>query len=393
MNDMPGSPSLAISTVCLSGTLEDKLRAAAAAGFTGVELLEYDLVMSPWSPRRLAEEAAGLGLSVEVYQPFHVETVPPDLFAASLRRAERKFDLLAELGASVLVCCSSRTARGLDDDDLAAEQLHALAEPGRAARPAARLRSGAVGTSAHARGRLADRPASRPPGARAVPRQLPRAVAGQRSRRHRAGARRQGVPRPARRCPATEHGCPRVEPPLPDVPRPGLARRGGLPRPDPGHGLHRPDGARGLQRRLPAGGSPARRHRRDALDARPRRGGGRARLAGRSRAAPAPATCRRLPSSAGSRSPSSLSTRCRLLWSRVPSTALGFAHVGQHRSMPVQLWEQGRARVLLNLAPQRSIAPATASICALGVESADPAASMRRADAAARAEAAPTAPT
>ena len=43
--------------------------------------------------------------------------------------------------------------------------------------------------------------------------------------------------------------------------------------------------------------------------------------------------------------------------------ALGFAHVGQHRSMPVQLWEQGRARVLLNLAPQRSIAPATASIC------------------------------
>ena len=74
---MPGAPRLAISTVCLSGTLEDKLRAAAAAGFTGVEMLEYDLVMSPWSPRRVAEEAAGLGLSIEVYQPFHVETVAP----------------------------------------------------------------------------------------------------------------------------------------------------------------------------------------------------------------------------------------------------------------------------------------------------------------------------
>ena len=59
--------------------------------------------------------------------------------------------------------------------------------------------------------------------------------------------------------------------------------------------------------------------------------------------------------------------------------ALGFTHVGQHRSMPVQLWEQGRARVLLNLAPQRSIAPATASICALAVESSDPVASMQRA--------------
>ena len=47
MSATTGSPRLAISTVCLSGTLEDKLRAAAAAGFTGVELLEYDLVMSP----------------------------------------------------------------------------------------------------------------------------------------------------------------------------------------------------------------------------------------------------------------------------------------------------------------------------------------------------------
>ncbi|WP_423190899.1 TIM barrel protein [Agromyces ramosus] len=60
--------------------------------------------------------------------------------------------------------------------------------------------------------------------------------------------------------------------------------------------------------------------------------------------------------------------------------ALGFAHTGQHRSKPVQLWEQGDARVLLNLAPQRSIDPATASISALAVESTDPTASMRRAD-------------
>ena len=52
---------MSISTVCLSGTLEDKIRAAAAAGFTGVELLEYDLVMSAWSPGRVAEEAAASG--------------------------------------------------------------------------------------------------------------------------------------------------------------------------------------------------------------------------------------------------------------------------------------------------------------------------------------------
>ena len=60
--------------------------------------------------------------------------------------------------------------------------------------------------------------------------------------------------------------------------------------------------------------------------------------------------------------------------------ALGFAHAGQHRSKPVQLWQQGHARILLNFAPQRTVPPGTAAICALGVESADPAGSAQRAD-------------
>ena len=37
----------AVATVCLSGTLEDKLAAAAAAGFDGVEIFEPDFVASP----------------------------------------------------------------------------------------------------------------------------------------------------------------------------------------------------------------------------------------------------------------------------------------------------------------------------------------------------------
>jgi 4-hydroxyphenylpyruvate dioxygenase-like putative hemolysin len=60
--------------------------------------------------------------------------------------------------------------------------------------------------------------------------------------------------------------------------------------------------------------------------------------------------------------------------------ALGFTHTGQHRSKPVQLWQQGEARILLNLAPQRSLGPATAAVCALGVESSDPEVSARRAE-------------
>ena len=37
-------PRLDIATVCLSGTLEDKLAAAAGAGFHGVEIFENDLI-------------------------------------------------------------------------------------------------------------------------------------------------------------------------------------------------------------------------------------------------------------------------------------------------------------------------------------------------------------
>ena len=59
--------------------------------------------------------------------------------------------------------------------------------------------------------------------------------------------------------------------------------------------------------------------------------------------------------------------------------ALGFVHAAQHRSKPVQLWEQGTIRLLLNQAPHRAIDPATASVCAVGVESSDPATFAARA--------------
>ena len=46
------APARAIATVCLSGTLEDKLAAAAAAGFDGIEIFEPDLIASPLAPGR-----------------------------------------------------------------------------------------------------------------------------------------------------------------------------------------------------------------------------------------------------------------------------------------------------------------------------------------------------
>jgi 4-hydroxyphenylpyruvate dioxygenase len=58
---------------------------------------------------------------------------------------------------------------------------------------------------------------------------------------------------------------------------------------------------------------------------------------------------------------------------------LGFAHTGQHRSKPVQLWERGSARILLNASVVRPAAAGVAEVAALGLESTDPTRSAERA--------------
>jgi len=119
----------AIATVCLSGMLEDKLDAAAAAGFDGVEIFEPDLVASSSTPTEVRMRCADLGLSIDLYQPFRdFDTVLPDELAANLRRAEHKFDVMEKLGADMVLVCSSVDANAVDDTARIADQFHALAE-------------------------------------------------------------------------------------------------------------------------------------------------------------------------------------------------------------------------------------------------------------------------
>src|SRR3954465_13622172 len=117
-----------IATVSLSGTLDDKLGAAAGAGFDGVEIFEGDLVSAPWSPGEVRRRLSELGLTADLHHPFrNYEAVAPATLAANLRRAEAKFDVMEQLGASTLLVCSNVAEDAVDDDDLAAEQLHQLA--------------------------------------------------------------------------------------------------------------------------------------------------------------------------------------------------------------------------------------------------------------------------
>ncbi|QSZ52303.1 TIM barrel protein [Paenarthrobacter sp. AT5] len=117
-----------IATVCLSGTLKEKMQACAIAGFDGIEIFEQDLVTSPLSPEDIRKMAADLGLGLDLYQPFRdFDGVAPDLLKANLKRAEAKFKLMARLGMDTILVCSNVATATIDDDQLRAEQLALLA--------------------------------------------------------------------------------------------------------------------------------------------------------------------------------------------------------------------------------------------------------------------------
>ena len=118
-----------IATVTLSGTLEEKLVAAALVGFDGIELFESDLISCPLSPADIHRRAKELGLTIELYQPLRdVEGVAEPTFAGNLRRAEHKFQVMNQLGTDVILVCSNVSAAAVDDDALAVEQLSRLAD-------------------------------------------------------------------------------------------------------------------------------------------------------------------------------------------------------------------------------------------------------------------------
>jgi 4-hydroxyphenylpyruvate dioxygenase len=118
-----------IATVCLSGTLKEKMQACAIAGFDGIEIFEQDLVTSSLSPEDVRKMAADLGLTLDLYQPFRdFDSVTEDMLAANLRRAEAKFRLMSRLGMDTILVCTNVATATLDDDDLRAAQLAALAD-------------------------------------------------------------------------------------------------------------------------------------------------------------------------------------------------------------------------------------------------------------------------
>ncbi|GLR66148.1 4-hydroxyphenylpyruvate dioxygenase [Acidocella aquatica] len=118
-----------IATVSLSGTLPDKLEAAAAAGFDSVEIFEADLLSFDGTPRDVSRMASDLGIGISIFQPFRdFEGMEPAQLARNLTRAERKFDVMGELGTDLLLLCSNIQESTVNDQARAAADLSLLAE-------------------------------------------------------------------------------------------------------------------------------------------------------------------------------------------------------------------------------------------------------------------------
>lgn len=139
-----------IATISLSGTLEDKLEAIAAAGFDAVQIFDNDILYYEDTPRSVLEIAQNLGLAIEGYQPLRdFEGLDEAGFRKCLARAERKLDLMVELGVPLLLVPASTLAASSGDRPRIAAHLRALAE--KAASRNIRLAYGPLAWAAHIR--------------------------------------------------------------------------------------------------------------------------------------------------------------------------------------------------------------------------------------------------
>ncbi|HML11090.1 MAG TPA: TIM barrel protein [Stellaceae bacterium] len=119
----------AIATVSLPGTLDEKLTAIASAKFRGVEIFENDLLSFNGTPGEVRRMIDDLGLKTITFQPFRdFEGMPEPRRERNFARAERKFDLMQELGCDLLLVCSNVSPDALGGIDRLAADFRELGE-------------------------------------------------------------------------------------------------------------------------------------------------------------------------------------------------------------------------------------------------------------------------
>ena len=101
-----------IATVCLSGTLREKVESVASAGFEYIEIFDNDLIAFDGNLQEAAQLIKESGLKVVTLQTFRdFEGLQGRDRQLAFDRARFKFDQMEVLGTDLLMVCSSTHAR------------------------------------------------------------------------------------------------------------------------------------------------------------------------------------------------------------------------------------------------------------------------------------------
>jgi 4-hydroxyphenylpyruvate dioxygenase len=118
-----------LSTVPLGGSMREKLSAIASAGFRQVELFYEDLMECVETPGRVARMADDLGLSVGALLPLRdFQIAHRESSALAWGDAGKLLDTACELGAELVVACSSTRPEACSNPDFVANDMASLAD-------------------------------------------------------------------------------------------------------------------------------------------------------------------------------------------------------------------------------------------------------------------------
>jgi 4-hydroxyphenylpyruvate dioxygenase len=139
-----------IATVSLSGDLPTKIAAIADAGFDGLELFESDFTYAEVSASEVRLRLLDAGLQLFALQPFRdFEGLLDAKRGAAFDRAERKFDLMEQLGTDLLLVPSTVSPNAADGIDRYADDFRELGD--RASRRGFRVAFEALAWGRHIR--------------------------------------------------------------------------------------------------------------------------------------------------------------------------------------------------------------------------------------------------
>lgn len=118
-----------ISSLCFSGPLEDKIIAAAEAGYDAIEVFREDIVGFEGRPEDIRTLADQQGIAIAALQSLRdFEALPEADRAVAIKRAGRFLDLAERIGAPMLIVCANTRPETLDDPARAATDLALLAD-------------------------------------------------------------------------------------------------------------------------------------------------------------------------------------------------------------------------------------------------------------------------